>query len=184
MASLIYVDNSNLIGVGGELLGSSGFGGGFFACRYSRLFDMLTFGEIPSRARLYGSSETNKSHAAVSAAAVNAGFEPRIFRRAYGAKEKGVDTALVTDLIADSFTVYAPGDELILVAGDGDYLPLVEHLKSRGIRLSVVFWDGGLSQGLRASGCNWVSLKPHLRSLIHFIAHKSTPRLEGPSCCD
>jgi hypothetical protein len=61
---------------------------------------------------------------------------------------------------------------------------VVDYLKSRGIRLSVVFWDGGLSQGLRASGCNWVSLQPHLRSLIHFIPHKSTPRLADQSCRD
>ena len=184
MASLIYVDNSNLIAVGGELLGYNDSARGYLSCRYGRLFDMLTFGETPARARLYGSSETNKSQAVVSEAALKAGFEPRIFRRPYGGKEKGVDTALVTDLIADSFTVYAPGDELILVAGDGDYLPLVDHLKSRDIRLSVVFWDRGLSQGLRVSGCNWVSLQPHLRSLIHFIPHKSASRLEGQSCRD
>lgn len=129
MASLIYVDNSNLIAVGAELFGYIASARGYLACRYGRLFDMLTFGEPPARARLNGSSETNRSQAAISAAALKAGFEPRIFRRPYGGKEKGVDTALVTDLIADSFTHYAHGDELILVAGDGDYLPLVHHLK-------------------------------------------------------
>ncbi|MCY4038009.1 MAG: NYN domain-containing protein [Hyphomicrobiales bacterium] len=50
-----------------------------------------------------------------------------------GTEEKGVDTSIVTDMIrlawADAY------DVAVLVSSDGDFIPVVEFLQSRGIKI-------------------------------------------------
>ena len=42
-------------------------------------------------------------------------------------REKKIDTTIVRDITKDSYERIKPGvDEVTLVAGDGDYLPVVE----------------------------------------------------------
>ncbi|WP_050570501.1 NYN domain-containing protein [Xanthomonas arboricola] len=69
-------------------------------------------------------------------------------------------------MISDSFISYEAGDEVIIVAGDAEYLPAINRLKGRGVSVSVAFWEYGLADLVRRSGCNLVSLQSNLKNLI------------------
>ena len=74
----------------------------------------------------------------------NLGFDPQVFKRLAGtAKSKGVDIALTKDMLSHAFLDHY--QDAVLVAGDGDYLPLVEEVKRRGKRVYILFFaDEGL----------------------------------------
>lgn len=79
------------------------------------------------------------------------GFHPEVFRREKSTgRSKGVDIALARDLLANAFRNNL--DVAVLVAGDGDYVPLVEETKRLGKVVYVVFpRSSGLSNDLRLS---------------------------------
>ena len=172
MASLIYVDDSNLRATAHELLGSPHWKTGIAVCNYQVLHEMLSFGEQSKAARIYGSFGSAAERHALIAETSKAGFIPSFVKRLQD-REKGVDTALVADLISDSFTSYEAGDEVIIVAGDGDYVPAINRLMGRGVSVSVAFWDQGLAESLRWSGCNVVSLRSNLKNLIRLHRPKT-----------
>jgi hypothetical protein len=89
------------------------------------------------------------------------GFTPRVFARPRGqAKAKGVDISLATDLLGHAFRDHL--DAAVLVAGDGDYVPLVEEVKRTGKHVYVAFLEThGLSPGLKLAadeffGMEWI----------------------------
>jgi uncharacterized LabA/DUF88 family protein len=57
-----------------------------------------------------------------------------------GAAEKGVDTALVTDLL--SLAWQAAYDVAILVTSDADFIPAVEHVQAKGLKVVNAAWPG------------------------------------------
>src|SRR5712691_11115522 len=55
-----------------------------------------------------------------------------------------------------------PGvDEVTLVAGDGDYVPIAEHLIERGLKFDVAFWDHA-NHELKKACSKFISLRPKL----------------------
>jgi uncharacterized LabA/DUF88 family protein len=79
-----------------------------------------------------------------------AGIEaPRVFPRHKGRGSKRVDITLATEML--SHAARKNFDVAILVAGDEDYVPLVEAVKSEGRRVYLWFVDDGLSPALRRS---------------------------------
>jgi uncharacterized LabA/DUF88 family protein len=87
----------------------------------------------------------------VSEALWNMGFQPEVFKKLRRQdKTKGVDIALTTDLLGNAYRDNY--DAAVLVAGDGDYVPLVEEVKRLGKVVHVVFFgerNRGLSPELR-----------------------------------
>jgi hypothetical protein len=68
------------------------------------------------------------------------GFAPRVFKKERGEERaKGVDIALCCDVLAHG----ASGnyDVAVLVAGDRDYVPLIEEVKRLGRIAVVAFFD-------------------------------------------
>lgn len=177
MASLIYVDDSNLRATAHDLLGSPHWKMGVAVCNYRVLHEMLSFGEKSKAARIYGSFGSAAERHALITETSRAGFVPSFVKRLQN-REKGVDTALVADLISDSFTTCEVGDEVIIVAGDADYLPAINRLRGRGISVSVAFWDHGLADSLRWSGCNVVSLQSSIKNVIR-LKRPKTYQLKG-----
>ena len=92
------------------------------------------------------------------------GFEVIVHDRNVANKEKKVDSEIVTQMVADSYTIFEEGDEFTLVAGDGDYVPTVEHLVGRGIKVSVLFWDHA-NRGLKEACTEFVPLNRYLDHL-------------------
>jgi uncharacterized LabA/DUF88 family protein len=79
------------------------------------------------------------------------GFAPKVFKRPSGdRKSKGVDIALATDMLTHAFQNHF--EVAILLAGDADYSPLVNRVKSLGKLVWVWFFqnkDDGLGPELK-----------------------------------
>lgn len=74
---------------------------------------------------------------------------PRVFPRKRNGRSKRVDITLATDMLTHAHRHNY--DIAILVAGDEDYVPLVEAVKAEGRRVALWFPNDGLSPALRAA---------------------------------
>lgn len=90
----------------------------------------------------------------------DAGFEPKVFPRTKRKDSKGVDIAMARDVLVNGFD--GNYDACLLVAGDGDYIPLVEEVKRRGRHVVVSFFEKDLSEDLRIEADHFISLEPIL----------------------
>jgi len=83
------------------------------------------------------------------------GFDPSVFKKASRTRRsKAVDISLATDMLSHAFSDHFDG--VILIAGDGDYVPLVEAVKRQGKLVQVVFFRSVVSEALRLSA-DWYS---------------------------
>lgn len=77
------------------------------------------------------------------------GFQANVFKKERKeVKAKGVDIALSKDLLSHAFHDHY--DVAVLIAGDGDYLPLIEEVKRHGkiVYLSFFSDEGNFKSGL------------------------------------
>jgi hypothetical protein len=77
-------------------------------------------------------------------------FTPRVFKKTrQSEKAKGVDVSLTKDMLSHAFNNHY--DVGFLMAGDGDYVPLVEEVKHLGKQVTVAFFSesAGLSAALK-----------------------------------
>lgn len=86
------------------------------------------------------------------------GFMPRVFKKT-GGRSKRVDITLVTDALSNAhFGNYGAA---LFIAGDADYIPLVEEIQRMGKIVVVAFFEGagsGLSPDLALSADRFVPL--------------------------
>jgi len=74
-------------------------------------------------------------------------LNPHVFKKAKkGNKTKSVDINIVTDMLRHTYNKTV--DEILLVSGDGDYVPTIEECMRQGIRVSVAALSSGLSPKL------------------------------------
>jgi uncharacterized LabA/DUF88 family protein len=153
MARYLYVDNSNLFiearklaAVQGGMVGSMREAQAVRAMDntynidYSRLLALLADGHAVGRAVLFGSKVT--ADRAIWDHAEAAGWEVFSFERNFKNKEKKIDIAVVTEMILDAFKrTLKSKDQIVLVAGDSDYLPAVARLTQEGYVVLVYFWS-------------------------------------------
>lgn len=153
MASLVYVDNSNVwiegmhvsAVINGHALDVYDAASNKI-CDYNWKFDfgkLLHFaggeGHQVKRAILFGSRPPKNDSLWV--AAKRNGFEVKTYDRNASNREKKIDTDIVATMMEDSYElVDKERDEMVLVAGDKDYVPMVEKLRRRGIRVILCFW--------------------------------------------
>jgi hypothetical protein len=164
MANYLYVDNSN-VWIEGKHVSAVrlGYAPDVFAAQNNKICDhayKLDFGRLfefaggkrdeVGRAALFGSRPPpNDSLWNVAKAK---GFEVVVFDRNFAGKEKQVDGAIVTAMMADSYERMRPGkDEFTLVAGDADYVPTIKNLRDRDFEFHVVFWHHASSELKRAA---------------------------------
>ena len=86
-----------------------------------------------------------------------------VFERSASNREKKVDTQLAADVIADSYDGCSRA-ETRCVAGDTNYVPVIEKLQARGFSCIVVFWDHA-SRELKEAASEFISLDPRLDEL-------------------
>ena len=72
---------------------------------------------------------------------------PHVYVRTKGKGSKRVDISLTTDMLSHAFRDNY--DAAVLVAGDEDYVPLVDAVANLGKNVFLWFVDNGLSQELR-----------------------------------
>jgi uncharacterized LabA/DUF88 family protein len=70
---------------------------------------------------------------------MHAGIEPRYVPMSQSGTEKGIDVALAVD--AMQVGLQGMIDIAALVAGDGDFVPLVRALMKRGVPVTAVYFD-------------------------------------------
>lgn len=86
------------------------------------------------------------------------GFEVVTYDRNAAGKEKKVDVAIAYAITKDAFTSIDKTDsEIVLVAGDKDYVPVIEDLKKEGFSVVVVFWEHAAKE-LKEAATKFISL--------------------------
>ncbi len=178
MALYVYVDNSNYFvearrlsavvkGIAGSMRDAqrNSVVDPTYLVDYGKLYEFVAGGPAVGdcHARLYGSRPPESD--TVWNLARNAGFEVIVEDRNVANKEKKIDAAIITQMMADSYErIDSAVDTMILVAGDGDFEPTILNLIRRGFTVKVVFW-GQVSRDLEAACSEFINLDGHLKHL-------------------
>jgi hypothetical protein len=93
------------------------------------------------------------------------GFSVTTYDKNKSGKEKKVDVAIAHQLTKDAYTIIdKENSEIYLVAGDKDFVPVVEDLVENGFKVIVVFWDNAAKE-LKTSASKFISLNKFLQHL-------------------
>lgn len=115
----------------------------------STILRTLRFQPIPVRCHYYTSFFGDDPNLlSVRQSLHKLGFHAEVFKKIKReAKAKGVDIALTKDLLSHAFLNNY--DVAILIAGDGDYVPLIKEVKRLGkVIYTVFFSESGLNKEL------------------------------------
>jgi uncharacterized LabA/DUF88 family protein len=176
MGNFLYVDNSNIWIEGMRVSAvEKGMTPDLWTAINEKICDYdwkLDFGKLHAiaggddivLAKLYGSKPTYND--TLWTMAEVSGFKVKTFERNASNKEKKIDSEIICEIQDDSYEIINKEKDIItIVAGDGDYVPLVERLvRKRGFIVNVVFWNHA-SKELKDEASNFISLNQHLREL-------------------
>jgi len=85
------------------------------------------------------------------------GFDVTTYEKSHG-KEKKVDVAIAHRMTKDAYTIIDRiADELTLVAGDKDFVPVITDLVAEGFKVQVAFWGHGAKE-LRSVATSFLDL--------------------------
>jgi len=93
------------------------------------------------------------------------GIETRVkdLQEFYGGMKKADwDVGIVIDAIRIAPSV----DTLVLVSGDGDFVPLVDYLKNQGKRVEVIAFGKSASSRLREAADEFIDLEKNLEKYL------------------
>ena len=174
MAKYVYVDNSNVWIEGRRAAAvEHGYAFDIIEAIENGIFDRdwkYDFGKLLElvggkknglkKAYLFGSRPPQND--SLWHAAKQEGFEVIVEDRIQN-REKKIDTGIVAQMMEDSYECLTDkkNDEMILVAGDRDYVPAVNRISKRGIRVVVYFWDHAASE-LKDHAAQFFSLNKHI----------------------
>ena len=176
MARYIYVDNSNLW-IEGQRLSAvrANLSPSIRHAQEHRILDYdwrYDFGRLHrlacppgepiGRVVLFGSRPP--PHDSVWQIAEDQGFEVETVERNAANREKQVDAKMITAISDDSHQQMQAGDLVVLVTGDGDFVPPVESLRSRGLTTRNMFWAHGSAE-LRNAADEFCPLDGHFAYL-------------------
>lgn len=133
---------------------------------YKRLRDFVCDTDTEGKIALWGS--TNEQ---LIANIERTGIRVNNFRRNSAGKEKRVDVAIAHAITKDAYTgvIRKDEDEITLIAGDSDFVPVVEDLVSTGYSVHVVFWDHA-ARDLKNVASRFINLDP-----FHTLISAATP---------
>ncbi len=177
MAKYVYVDNSN-VWIEGMRVAAVEHGMAFdiFDAAERKVVDYdwkYDFGKMLElvggkrnglkKAILFGSRPPQND--SLWNAARLGGFEVIVEDRNAQNHEKKIDTGLSVRMMEDSYELIDKAeDEMILVAGDKDYVPVIASIVRRDIRVVVFFWDHAVAE-LKNMSSEFCSLNPHVDQL-------------------
>ncbi len=130
---------------------------------YGKLYEYLCGdGQEVGCAKLWGSPPPSDSFWKM---VERKGFEVKTYDRNASGHEKKVDVAIAHAMTKDAYTLINKDDsEIVLVAGDKDYMPVITDLKGEGFRVVVVFWDHAARE-LKEEASQFISLNQWLDHL-------------------
>ena len=97
-------------------------------------------------------------------------ISPRIFERNYSNREKSVDAEL-TNAVRDTLEDADEKGVIALVAGDRDYIPVLERCVKKGWPVEVYFWGQASNAIQRMDGVEFISLDDYFEQ-VTFLAKK------------
>jgi hypothetical protein len=187
MAKYIYVHHTNLLVEGRRLRafkkGHSSLGGpntpqsfdNTYYIHLTKLTELLTGGKNidQGRSALFGSN--NPPLESFWAAAKRLGWRTFPENRIIGAmREERLDAWMTAVILKDACEIIDPEvDEIVIVSGDSDLVPVVRLLRQDGFRVNVVFWNHA-SMELKMAASSFTPLDDHLESLAF------TPKPKSP----
>jgi uncharacterized LabA/DUF88 family protein len=117
---------------------------------WSRLANRDRFPQVIRRYYYTSAPGDERARAEIEDRLRAAGIQaPRVFYRPKSGRSKQVDITLATDMLSHAHRNNY--DIAVLVAGDADYVPLVEAVKREGQQVALWFVNDGLSPVLRAA---------------------------------
>ncbi len=87
--------------------------------------------------------------------------------------EKGVEVALVTDLIG--LAIRNAYDTAILVSGDSDYMSALDEVKRLGKRVEVAAFESDVAPEMKVIGDRLIMLERLMGELTFSVESKTTP---------
>ena len=173
MLSYTYVDNSNVF-IEGQRVSAveKGMAQDIWDAHDRNVFDFswkLDYGKLHAFvcgdkkdigcAKLWGSPPPRDSFWDM---VKRKGFEVKTYEKSMSHKEKKVDVGIAHQITKDAYKLIdKDNSEIILVAGDKDFVPVVEDLVSEGYRVCVVFWDHAAKE-LKDAATEFISLNQWL----------------------
>lgn len=95
-----------------------------------------------------------------------------------GAKKADWDVGMAIDAVRTADIV----DVIVIVSGDGDFLPLLDYLKGRGRRVEVIAFGHSVSQRLKEAADDFLDLEDEPRRFLirtRNIAGRTSPANAG-----
>jgi len=149
---MIFIDGSNILWASKTLN---------INVNYKKLVDELVGGRRLIRPNFYCSigvpptPQQVKFHDSLRFQGFNVITKP-VKKRPERSVEKGVDVALVIDMLKFAFmNIY---DVCILVSGDNDFAEAVKIVKDRGIRVEIAAFEHTISRDLRMLADRFISI--------------------------
>lgn len=153
-----------------------------YRTNFPNLFELLCgnqeAGSNALTATLFGSVGQGRSRSFIDAA-TRAGFQnkhrgyPTIFERRPSRSEKCVDIAMATAIQEDAVSCrLAPAEQAVIIATcDGDFSRLVERLRDRGFRITIVGWSHSTSWELRKLATEYIALDDYIGLVSFRVTH-------------
>jgi hypothetical protein len=172
MANFLYVDNSNFA-IGGMQVSAvaKGIAPDMWAAMEHGILDYgwrADFGKLynfaggdrDGVANLYGSRP--RGNDSLWAIAEVAGFTVMLHEGNHRNGGRRISATIARDIMRDSYErMNARTDTITLVAGEGEYVPVLQDVIRRGIQFDVVFWEHACAE-LQTGASTFVALDPHL----------------------
>jgi len=96
---------------------------------------------------------------------------PHVFKKeGRSAKTKSVDISLTIDMLR--YATHPQFDVLLLLSGDGDYLPLVEEISRQGKQVWLAAFSDGLNSTMKLAADEFINLD----QIFFKPAHVAKPR--------
>lgn len=162
----VYVDNSNLLYGGRGMAELADWSPDYNALR------TLLCGEdkvICPRPKIFGSfNNVPKFKSIIEGAGCKLiGYEKNNINGeeyTYISKEKKVDVAIAHQITKDAYCgkIHREKDEIILVSGDRDFVPVVEDLVEECFIVRIYSWERTIAWELKNACSQFISLNAHL----------------------
>jgi hypothetical protein len=112
------------------------------------------------------------------------GFHPEVFKKQKDQpKAKGVDIALSKDFLSHAFL--GNYDVAVLIAGDGDYVPLIAEVKRLGKVVYLAFFEEcGLSPDLRLAADNYFDMGQFFLDRWKNVTDQNKSKRHSPASLD
>jgi uncharacterized LabA/DUF88 family protein len=159
----VFVDNSNVWIEGKRVAGRhskpSVESNGRYRIDYGNLLGVVQDGRfLADVPKLYGSEPPPND--SVWKMIKSKGFEVEVFKRNIFNKEKGIDMKMGLDIGKLLYTSGSPGI-LIIVAGDADFVPVVEAAREIGWKTEAWYWSNA-AKALKRAVDRFGELDAHL----------------------